>query len=243
MTAAVVAILDRDEWSSNADIIVVADRRRLRLTWVPRDLWSSRLNDRINSAVRRGGCAELIRALGEFGLVCDAGLVLRRSATEAALAPVTVTVPVTRRLDFWYPLAPTLLIEQGRKHVSFMPPRETLSGERVHQWIGARRFVGGGGSDLSRLRRQQVLLRALLRQGFDFRSAILSPELVQTVGNPMDALRRVSARWTMTILGPTIPARVGSSAVLFHVAPLRWALYRGSRFYARLVDQLTGRQH
>jgi hypothetical protein len=175
MTATVVAILDRDEWSANTDIIVVADDHRRRLTWVPRDLWSNRLHGRINRAVSRGGCTELICALAEFGFVCDAGLVLRRSATEAALASVTVTVTVSRRLDFWYPLAPTLALEDGRKQISFSPPAELLSGERIHQWIGARKLVDGRGSDLSRLRRQHVFLRALLRQGFDFRSAIVAP--------------------------------------------------------------------
>jgi hypothetical protein len=242
MTAAVVAILDRDEWSANTDVIVVADARRRRLTWVPRDLWSNRLHDRVNRAVHSGGCEELIRVLGEFGFNCDSGLVLRRGAAEAALAPVSVTVPVSKRLDFWYPLAPTLPIEQGRKQVSFVPPAETLTGERVHQWIGARLLVGGGGSDLMRLERQQVLLRALLRQGFVFPTAIRSPELVQMVGDPIDTLRQVTRHWKMVILGPTVPAMVGNSAVLFYLPPARYALYRGTRFYTHLLNQLTGRQ-
>ncbi|WFP61834.1 MULTISPECIES: hypothetical protein [unclassified Mesorhizobium] len=39
VTAVVVAILDRDNWTANTDIIVVVDVARRRLTWVPRDLW------------------------------------------------------------------------------------------------------------------------------------------------------------------------------------------------------------
>ncbi|AZO31160.1 MULTISPECIES: hypothetical protein [unclassified Mesorhizobium] len=39
-SAVVVAILERDNWTANTDVIVAVDVARRRLTWVPRDLWS-----------------------------------------------------------------------------------------------------------------------------------------------------------------------------------------------------------
>ena len=178
MTSAVVAILDRDDWGANTDIIVVADAAARRLTWIPRDLWSPKSNDRVGRAFAIGGGSLLLAALGELGFPCDGLLCLRRSASEAVLAAVSVTVPVSEPLDFWYPLQPTAPIESGRKAISFRPPSEHLSGERVHQWIGARLMIDRSGSDLFRLRRQAVLLRVLLSQGFDFRRAIADPELL-----------------------------------------------------------------
>ncbi|WP_027165626.1 hypothetical protein [Mesorhizobium sp. WSM3224] len=55
MAAVVVAIGDRDNWDANTDIIVVADVSRRRLTWVPRDLWSPLISDRVNAAFAIGG--------------------------------------------------------------------------------------------------------------------------------------------------------------------------------------------
>ena len=57
MSAVVVAILDRDGWTANTDVIVIADASKRRLTWVPRDLWSPMINDRINAAFTHGGGA------------------------------------------------------------------------------------------------------------------------------------------------------------------------------------------
>lgn len=240
MAASVVAILDRDNWEANTDIIVVADDRRRWLTWVPRDIWSTGLHDRVNRAFLVGGCDGLIAALGELGLACDSALVLRRSVSEAMLAPITVTVPVPRRLDFWYPLAPTLPIEEGRKQVTFLPPSEELTGERIHQWIGARKEVGGGGSDLSRIQRQQVLLDALLEQGFDFAAAIRPPDLIRLAGDPFAVLQKVNSHWKMKTFGPSVPAMIGPDAVLLAVSPLELMLRRARRIPAKLRSLLGG---
>src|SRR5262245_10587821 len=106
------------------------------------------LHDRINCAFSQGGNERLVAALAELGFPCEHGLRLRRAATERALARVAIEVPVNEPLDLWYPLAPTRPIEDGRKMVSFRPPRERLEGERIHQWIGARLRVGRASSDL-----------------------------------------------------------------------------------------------
>ena len=53
--ATAVAIMDRAGFGENADVIVVADPEAETLTWVPRDLWSERLGNRIARAYARGG--------------------------------------------------------------------------------------------------------------------------------------------------------------------------------------------
>ena len=115
--------------------------------------------------------------MDELGFTVDASICVQRAAVEAAAEGVTVTVPVPERIDLRYPLTPRSMMEDGEKVISFLPPAETLSGERIHQWVGARWMVGRPGSDLIRLRRQQVFVLRLLQEGFDFRRAIADPEL------------------------------------------------------------------
>ncbi len=226
MTAVVVAILDRDDFGANTDVIVLVDDRRRRLTWVPRDLWSPLVGDRINKAFARGGGDLLLRALAGLRFRCSGALVLRRSATEAALDGVTVVVPVSERLDFWYPEHPTRPIEEGRKAIAFEPPQETLSGERIHQWLGARTMIGRPGSDLLRCDRQQVFLRALLEKGFDFAAVLAEPSFHRIAGtDPRPVLAKVAAGWDMRTFRRVRDATVNGKAVLVRVGPVRWAIW------------------
>src|SRR5690606_8899462 len=105
----------------------------------------------------------------EIGLAVAEGLCLGREAVKEGLAGAEVLMPVTRPLEFWYPLAPELEIEDGRKPVRFEPPVERLAGERLHQWIGARYSdADADAGDLRRIERQQELLAVMLGEGFDF---------------------------------------------------------------------------
>lgn len=63
LAAVVAASLDRDNWDANTDIIVVVDVSRRRMTWVPRDLWSPLMGDRINAAFAVCGGRLLLDAL------------------------------------------------------------------------------------------------------------------------------------------------------------------------------------
>lgn len=210
-----VAILDRDDWGANTDVIVIADPVMRQLIWVPRDLWVPSLHDRVNAAFAVGGGDRLMAALAELNLDVEGVLCLRRSATEAALADVEVTVPVREPLDFWYPLAPTLPIEEGRKQVSFRPPAELLSGERIHQWAGARLPVTGAGSDLYRIERQHLLVAALLASRFDFSRCLHNPEAYRTAGrDPLAILRRVRADWNCCVFDSVSDATIDGKAVL-----------------------------
>ncbi|WP_167449293.1 hypothetical protein [Mesorhizobium hawassense] len=219
----VVAILDRDNWDANTDITVFVDVSRRRLTWVPRDLWSPLISDRVNAAFAMGGGGLLLDALAELGFSAQSAICLRRGATEAALAGASVRVPVGEPLDFWYPLLPTSRIEDGRKLVSFRPPGETLSGERLHQWIGARTMVDGHGTDFHRMRRQIVFLRALIAQGFDFRSVLKDPALARIAGeDPLPMLARVTAGWRMQVHDWVDDAVLDGKMVLVPRKPKPW---------------------
>ncbi len=223
MAVMVVAILDRDNWTANTDIIVVVDADKRRLVWVPRDLWSPLVNDRVNAAFAKGGGGLLLDALAELGLAAGSVLCLRRAASEAALEGASVTIPVSEPLDFWYPVTPTSRIEDGRVEVSFRPPGETLSGVRLHQWIGARTMVNGKGTDFHRMKRQTVFLRALIAQGFDFRRALKDPELVNIHGeDPLPLLARVSANWRMRLHDWVADAVVDGKMVLVQRKPKPW---------------------
>ena len=239
MAATVVAILDRDNWDANTDIIVVADVSRRRLTWVPRDLWSSLIGDRINAAFAIGGGRLLLDALAELGFAAQSSICLRRGATEAALAGAGVRVQIREPLDFWYPLTPTSRLEDGRRQVSFRPPGETLSGERLHQWIGARTMVDGQGTDFHRMRRQIVFLRALIAQGFDFRLALKDPELARITGeDPLPLLARVGVNWRMQVHDWVDDAVIDGRMVLVPRKPKPW----WRRQLRRLRDRLKGKR-
>jgi len=68
-------------------------------------------------------------------------------------------------------MLPRLRLQDGRKLVQFDPPEETLEGERIHQWLGARRSADTlppKFPDMDRIERQQTFIRRLLQEGFDF---------------------------------------------------------------------------
>lgn len=240
MAATVVAILDRDNWDANTDIIVVVDGARRRLTWVPRDLWSPLISDRINAAFAVGGGRLLLDALAELGFAAQSAVCLRRGATEAALTGASVSVAIHEPLDFWYPLTPTSRLEDGRRQVSFRPPDETLSGERLHQWIGARTMVDGQGTDFHRMRRQIVFLRALIAQGFDFRPVLKDPELARITGeDPLPLLARVRVTWRMQVHDWVDDAVIDGKMVLVPRKPKPW----WRRQLRRLRDRLKGKSN
>jgi hypothetical protein len=221
----VVSIMDRAEWDANTDNIVVADPDRSTLTWVPRDLWSERFRNRINTAFARQGHSGLIDALMDQGIAADHSLCLRREAPERALDGFSVTVPVSERLEFWYPLHPTQPIEEGRTMVTFEPPEARLAGERIHQWLGARYERADDRkpllfkADFARIRRQQVLVRRLLEDGFDFASVLEDPELVSASGPEAAAeLSRVDSSWRFSLVEDVISTVQDEMMVLVRTA-------------------------
>lgn len=206
----IVAVMDRSGFEANTDNLVLVDPERARLLWIPRDTWCPTLRDRINVAFARGGHTLLAAALGDHEVESRHSLVLTRDATEHALAGVSVLVPVPARMTFDYPLTPTARIEDGRKTVVFSPPAVMLTGERVHQWLGAR-----GGSDLHRIERQKVFVRRLLDQQFDFGRCLARPDWYRASdARVFDDLAAVRSHWQFDTLGPMEPVTLDGRQVL-----------------------------
>jgi anionic cell wall polymer biosynthesis LytR-Cps2A-Psr (LCP) family protein len=216
--ASAVAVMDRDAFNANTDVIVVADAAERRLLWIPRDVWSVASGDRVNRAYALGGHAGLARALAELGAPIRTSLCLLPRAVGAAIEGLEVEVPVQREPAFWYPLHPREPIEDGRREIRFRPPHERLSGERIEQWVGARYEVDGSATDLRRIERQQTLVRALLAGGFDFGRALEDPG-GSRVSAPavIEELGAVGADWSFETLGELAEATIEDKAVLLWV--------------------------
>lgn len=211
--------MDGPTFGDNADVLVLADHREQRLLWIPRDLWCPGLGDRVNRGYVKGGSEGLIAALAEHSLAADHTVVVTREASAAFLAGIEVTVPVDREERFWYPLEFGRPIEDGRKQVSFTPPAERLSGERLHAWIGARYRVEGRGGDLERIERQQRLFAVLMIEGADFRPLLESDGCRASSEAAIAELSQVQPGWRLETLGPLVPAEVEGRQVLVPASP------------------------
>jgi hypothetical protein len=240
-----VAVLDRDDPSACTDNIAVVDAGNALVTSIPRDLWCECLQARINAAHARGGAALLMAALLEHGYRVEGVLLLFRAAVENALREVQVEVPVDLPLRFLYPRVPRARLEDGAKEVRFDPPSEWLSGERLHQWLGARRVPNGAGSDLDRIRRQQVLVRRLLEDGFDFHSVLADEQLHRWTGPKIarDELAQVRSDWFFEVFDDVVPKNIAGQSVLVSRRGPRYSVLRtplqGQR--RRLLDGLARR--
>jgi anionic cell wall polymer biosynthesis LytR-Cps2A-Psr (LCP) family protein len=213
--ATAIVVMDRSDFGANTDVIVAADPAARTLIWVPRDLWCDRIGDRVNRAYALGGHDGLTATLASLGVTVAESVCLLPTAVEAGLAGVEIRVPVTDEMAFWYPLEPQLPIEEGRKVVRFSPPAETLSGERIHQWIGARYVVDGAGSDLRRIDRQQRLVESLLEERFDFGRFLADPSAVR-LSSPraLDELAAVRVGWILETMRGFKDAEIDGKAVL-----------------------------
>jgi anionic cell wall polymer biosynthesis LytR-Cps2A-Psr (LCP) family protein len=218
MSATVVGVMDRDSWTARTDNIVVVDARRRRLLWIPRDLFSKVVGDRINEAFGRGGPELLLAALRELGIPAESSVVLLRSAVERAIANLRISVPIDRTRRYWYPLEPTLNLQDGAKLVVFEPPQETLVGERIHQWVGARKSADTPPPklpDLDRIERQKILVRRLLEERFDFSRTLTDPALVAVHGaGALEQLGAVRADWELRTYNMVKPMTINGKMVL-----------------------------
>ena len=210
-----MAIMDRDEFGANTDVLVVADSAREALLWVPRDLWCEVIHTRVNRAFAHGGHDRLAAALAEHGIEVQHSICVLPAAVRAGFEGVTVTMPVRERLDFWYPVEPDLPIEEGRKRISFEPPVASLRGERIDQWIGARYHLDGRQSDLERIGRQQELLAVLLGTGIDFTRFLEPGHAVRISGaDALDELAQVRWSWNFETMSALEETRIEAQWVL-----------------------------
>lgn len=213
--ATVVAVMDRDSFTARTDVIVVVRPEVRELLWVPRDLWCASLHDRVNVAWKRGGLPALAEGLAEHDLVAEHGICLTPRAIASTLADETILMPLGEPLEFWYPQAPDRPIEEGRKVIRFEPPLEELSGERIHQWLGARYRTSGAGSDLERIDRQKQMLALLLGDGFDFRRFLADRSTFQLSSVvALEDLSQVRPGWVMRTIPRLRPQMIDGKDVL-----------------------------
>jgi hypothetical protein len=210
--------MDRPGWTESTDVIVVVMPRVRTLLWVPRDLLSLRFGMRINDVFARHGHAGLLAGLREFGLRVRHSVCLQRALTEQLLAGASVEVPVPRPLEYWYPLEPQTLLQDGRRRIRFDPPAERLEGVRIHEWLGARQGVGRYAGDLERIARQRVFVIALLRSGFDPRPLLAErPDLWSSTGPAAGReVAAVTPEWRTTMIARVTAATFRGQQVMLH---------------------------
>ena len=228
--ATLIGILDRNWWGARTDINILVETRTQSLTWIPRDMYVPSLKNRINSVFYTGGDHERYRAAAdELGFPSDYSITVMPYATMQAFKDVKVTVPVPYKMKFKYPLKPVTDIHLGEKIIEFNPPQEILSGERIHQWIGAREWVGPPRpptQEFYRIQRQQVFLKKLLEKKFDFG---LIPSEGVSVSDPKayDDLKQVDEKWNLIIFDRAIFQKINGMSVLTKNMNFRypWRLY------------------
>jgi hypothetical protein len=213
--AVVIGILDEDVWQSRTDNVVHVDPARRSLTWIPRDLWCECVGDRINRAYKLGGPELLLAACREHGFAAQHAIVVRRGATESFLSGLSVTVPVAQTEEYWYPAYPGARVQDSRRRVIFRAPEETLTGIRLHEWIGARTSVNRDRTDLDRLARQQVFIRRLLEEQVEF-SSILDDTDRLRISDPkaIEVLARVRPDWDFSTFDRVHRAEVDGKQAL-----------------------------
>lgn len=225
--ATIVTIMDRDVWVARTDILIYVNPETRTLTWIPRDVFCFDLGDRINAAYGKGGFPLLFDSLEKLGFPCNRGVCLRRIVTERLAEVCSITIPVEEHTSFKYPNKPNRAIEEGFKIVDFNPPEEILTGERIHQWIGARYLKAGPvtmGSDFGRILRQQILLKKILEDYPDlfFKMKLLDREEMRTAGdNVFDDLFAVDKTWNMNRIDNLSDVRIDNKLVLVRTEDMK----------------------
>ena len=168
----IVCIMDRNSWKARTDIIVIVRTKEKTLEWVPRDLYSKFITNRINVAYARGGEDLLIKSLHEFNIFATACVCILPDCVNDNFNYIgEIAVPVSEDMTFKYPLHRHQPIEEGHRIIEFHKPRELLSGDRFHEWVGARYRIPATINkypDFDRIRRQQILLKELLHKKHTF---------------------------------------------------------------------------
>lgn len=146
----------------------------------------------------------MIKAVKDLGFDAKSSIVLKKDQTQDFLRKVQVTVPVPCYMEYLYPLSIDHKIEEGYKKINFTPPREYLTGERIHQWIGARYHKNDGFyqrdlPDIDRIHRQQIFLKEFLKGDFNFSVLNLEKENVSS-SNVISQLQDINLYYEMEIM-------------------------------------------
>lgn len=81
-----------------------------------------------------------------------------------------------------------------------------MSGDRFHEWLGARSLILEKGviknfyPDFLRVRRQQILLKEIIKKKFNFMQLIRSPYHKGLNINAINILKKIDNTWNIKIL-------------------------------------------
>ena len=209
-----VGVQDQD---GNTDNIILVNTTAKTLTWIPRDLFSFYLRDRVNRAFDVGGHPLFLNVLKHLGFPADYSVCVSNEAIREVLCDYEITVPVKHSADYYYPLKAFEPIENGQKIVSFSPPFETLIGERIHQFLGARYRINTNECidlpDFERIARQMVFAKQRLIEKFDF-TVFLTRKIFVSDPKAINYLAQVNAEYQCNLYRKCRPFIINRSAVL-----------------------------
>jgi anionic cell wall polymer biosynthesis LytR-Cps2A-Psr (LCP) family protein len=224
----VIAVMDRNEWTANTDIIVIVIPSQKKLVWIPRDLYSETINNRINKAFCKGRTDLLLKCVNAIGFNFNIEhcICLWPTSIEKFINKIgSIEVPVKTTRELKYPLHRHKPIEEGFKVITFNEPSEILTGDRFHEWIGARYAVkpkGLIGCDLDRIIRQQILIKELLNKNVDLN--IIDGEIIKNIEDIKDIrglnvetiqiLKSIDSSWSISTIKHLDNKRINNKSVL-----------------------------
>lgn len=213
--AIVVGVQD---FNDNTDVIIVVDVENRSLTWVPRDLFSFLIHNRVNVSFAQGGHTLFQKVLNNLGFYVEASIIIPRHVCEIALKNASFHIPIERLSEYYYPLVQGQPIEAGKKVIYFSPPGEYLTGERIHQFIGARyrknKSMYEDLPDIERIQRQITFVKAMLKSNFDFYRFAHNDTTILGDINLFNQLKKVSADYHFKIYRNFQPVKINNMSVL-----------------------------
>lgn len=177
-----ILVMDRDSWFARTDVIIICNPDKKLLYWLPRDLYCTRICNRLNTAYQKGQDTLVIECLNDVGIaikhcICILPILINENIMK--IGEINIPIGQTRR--YFYPLHRHKPIEEGKRLITFTAPNEILTGDRIHEYIGARYAaddhfkpsikIPSHYPDFDRIRRQQNLLKHLLITKYVFHYA------------------------------------------------------------------------
>jgi anionic cell wall polymer biosynthesis LytR-Cps2A-Psr (LCP) family protein len=216
----VITIMDRNEWTSNTDIIILVNPSKKELTWIPRDMYVKEIDHRINAAYRMGRDKLLFESLKSINYDASYNLCILPNAINDFFNQIEeIKVPVDFDRSFFYPLHRHQPIENGKKIIEFKAPFETLKGDRFHEWIGARYGAVPNAkysSDFDRIRRQQTLVKEILKTKKNSIKSYDETSIKGLNNEIIEVLQNIDDSWTFKMTGKIVCTRINNKSVVVY---------------------------
>jgi hypothetical protein len=215
----ILGVMDRNSWNARTDILILINPEKKIIEWIPRDLYSSTINNRINMAYSKGQEELLLKCLNDLNIFAKYCICVLPLCFDENIKKIdNIDVPVTNNMSFYYPLHRHEEIEKGKKIINFNPPFENLKDDRFHEWIGARYIINNVNvipyPDFDRIRRQQILLKCLLNIKYNF---IYSEDNVKGINDEvLILLKKIDDTWIIKEIKESnyIPQKIKGMSVL-----------------------------